>query len=226
MKLKAIIFNLSGVIINDEDINSKLTRNLLIDENIIATQQEYKKFCLGRGDRGIADLLQERGRLVTETYLQKLIEQKNQAYQEYVKTLESIPIYKDIEQVLSEIKLRGLQIGLVSGAPNSQAKFILEHLQLIKYFDVIVGEDEVEKAKPDPQSYLVATAKFQNISPEQCLAIEDTPVGIEAAKRAGIQVVGVAHTYPFHFMQRYSNWAVDYLVDIEWEWIEQTFASK
>ena len=73
MKLKAIIFNLSGVIINDEDINSKLTRDLLIDENFFATQQEYKKFCLGRGHCETADFLQSCGSMVTENYLQKLL---------------------------------------------------------------------------------------------------------------------------------------------------------
>ena len=61
------------------------------------------------------------------------------------------------------------------------------------------------------------------LQPDECLAIEDTLAGIQAAKRAGISVVGVANTYPFHFMQRLSNWAIDYLIDLELERIETVF---
>jgi phosphoglycolate phosphatase/beta-phosphoglucomutase len=54
-----------------------------------------------------------------------------------------------------------------------------------------------------------------NLKPQECLAIEDTFPGIQAAKRAGISVVGVANSYPFHMLQRQANWAVDYLKDLE-----------
>jgi beta-phosphoglucomutase len=55
------------------------------------------------------------------------------------------------------------------------------------------------------------------ICAENCLAIEDTFAGIEAAKRARISVVGIAHSYPFHMMQRVANWAVDYFTDLEFD---------
>jgi len=223
MTLKAILFDLNGVIINDEDVHCKLSIDLLLDENIIATPKEYNRFCLGRGDRGLADLLSNRGRLVSEQYLQELILRKCKSYEEYIKNLDSLPTYCDLLKVLTEIKIKGFKIGLVSGTTQGEAKMILNHLQIIDYFDVIVGEDEVDQAKPDPQSYVLAASKLQQINPWECLAIEDTPLGIAAAKRAGMQVVGIANTYPFHFMQRCSNWAVDYLTELDWEWISENF---
>ena len=54
-----------------------------------------------------------------------------------------------------------------------------------------------------------------NLKPAQCLAIEDTPAGITAAKQAGMQVVGIANTYPLHMLQRQADWTVDYLNEIE-----------
>ncbi|WP_263975358.1 HAD family hydrolase [Leptolyngbya sp. 7M] len=65
-----------------------------------------------------------------------------------------------------------------------------------------------------------------NLKPAECLAIEDTPAGIQAAKAAGMQVVGVANSYPFHMMQRQANWAVDYLSDLEFERVRQVFAGE
>ena len=63
------------------------------------------------------------------------------------------------------------------------------------------------------------------LQPSECLAIEDTPAGIQAAKRAGISVVGVANTYPFHMMQRRANWAVDYLCDLDLQWAQQVLSA-
>lgn len=64
------------------------------------------------------------------------------------------------------------------------------------------------------------------LQPSNCLAIEDTPAGIQAAKKAGMQVVGIANTYPFHLMQRRANWAIDYLTDLELERIQQVFSNN
>jgi beta-phosphoglucomutase len=64
------------------------------------------------------------------------------------------------------------------------------------------------------------------LKPSNCLAIEDTFAGIQAAKEAGMQVVGVANSYPFHMMQRQANWAVDYLSDLDLDWVGQVFAAE
>lgn len=62
-----------------------------------------------------------------------------------------------------------------------------------------------------------------NLQPSECLVIEDTFAGIEAAKLAGMSVVGVAHTYPFHMLQRLANWCVDYLSDLELDRIQKVY---
>ena len=59
-----------------------------------------------------------------------------------------------------------------------------------------------------------------NLLPSQCLAIEDNPIGIEAAKRANIQVVGIANIYPLHMLQRQANWTVDDFLEIELDRID------
>ncbi len=64
-----------------------------------------------------------------------------------------------------------------------------------------------------------------NLQASECLAIEDTLAGVQAAKAAGMKVVGVANTYPFHMLQRQSNWTVDYLNQLELERIKELYSA-
>jgi beta-phosphoglucomutase len=87
-------------------------------------------------------------------------------------------------------------------------------------------------SKPEPDGYLLAVERLNQQYPNlkaqasDCLAIEDTPAGIEAAKRAGMQVVGVANTYPFHMLQRQASWTVDYLHDLELDRVQQVYSQS
>jgi beta-phosphoglucomutase-like phosphatase (HAD superfamily) len=56
--------------------------------------------------------------------------------------------------------------------------------------------------------------------------IEHTPAGIQAAKKAQMQVVGVANTYPFHMLQRQANWTIDYLIDLDLQQVQEVFLKK
>jgi beta-phosphoglucomutase-like phosphatase (HAD superfamily) len=92
-----------------------------------------------------------------------------------------------------------------------------------------VAAEDSPISKPQPDPYLIALEQLNqaypelNLEPGNCLAIEDTLAGIQAARSAGIPVVGVAHTYPFHMLQRRANWTVDALADLELERVQAVF---
>jgi beta-phosphoglucomutase-like phosphatase (HAD superfamily) len=65
-----------------------------------------------------------------------------------------------------------------------------------------------------------------NLQPHECLVIEHTPAGIQAARKAQMQVVGVANTYPFHMLQRQANWTIDYLIDLDLQQVQEVFLKK
>jgi HAD superfamily hydrolase (TIGR01509 family) len=231
MTWKAILLEFNGVIINDEHIHQQLIDDLLLGENLLPSGSEYKQVCLGRSDRRcLQNLLSGRGRVVSEQYLSKLIEKKAQAYHETMTKLDPLPIYPDVTSFLAQIKERSLLIGLVTGAVRSDVEFILAQAGITKYFQVMVTADDLSVSKPDPDGYLLAVNLLarQNphlsIKPSDCLAIEDTPAGIEAAKNAGIQVVGVANTYPLHMLQRQANWAIDCLSELELDRVEKVLS--
>jgi len=233
MTLKAVLFDFNGVIINDEPVHEKLIEEILLAENLRPQGGEFQRFCLGRSDRAcLRDILNHRGRVVNETYLTQLIDRKAKAYTLQLEAIEELPLFPGLEELISQIRAQHLKLAVVSGAIRQEIELVLTRTNLAPYFCVIVGGDDISTSKPEPDGYLLAVERLNqlyselDLKPAECLAIEDTPAGIQAAKRAGIQVVAVAHTYPLHMLQRQANWVVDYLNDLELERVQQLFAQK
>lgn len=231
MTLKAVLFDFNGVIINDEPLHQKLIEQLLIEENLRPKPEEFRQVCLGRSDRAcLTELLARRGRIATADYLDGLIARKARAYAEQLAVIEKLPSYPGLTDLIFQIRAAQLPMAVVSGAIRSEIELVLGRLELAAYFAAIVAGDEIKASKPDPEGYLLGVERLNQqypqlqLTPANCLAIEDTPAGIQAAKAAGMQVVGVANSYPFHMMQRQANWAVDYLSDLELDRVKQVFA--
>lgn len=228
--LKAVLFDFNGIIINDEPLHEKLIEQLLLEENLRPKPGEFRQFCLGRSDRAcLTDLLTHRGRVVTEESVAKLIARKAARYQSELAKLETLPTYPGLQDLIFKLRAAKLKMAIVSGAVRAEIDFVLQRLQFSDFFPVIISGDQRLPSKPEPNGYLLAVDRLNqanpdlSLKPSECLAIEDTFTGIEAAKRAKIPVVGVANTYPFHMLQRRANWAVDYLSDLELERVQQSY---
>ena len=229
MSLKAILFDFNGVIINDESIHQELIDEILLKENLRpSTAEEYKTYCLGKSDRAaLQDILTHRGRVITEDYLNKLITNKSQTYRDKLTQLETLPIYNGVKEFLPQVEEKGITMGIVTGALRNEVLWIIEKAGIKHYFDLIISSDDIKTSKPQPEGYLLAVERLsqpplnKEIEAKDCLIIEDTFAGIEAAKAAKIQVVGVANTYPCHMLQRQANWTVDYLTELELDRIDQ-----
>ena len=228
--LKAVLFDFNGVIINDEAIHNKLIDQLLVEENLRPKRGELRQICLGRSDRAcLTDLFASRSRILSDANLDRLISRKSTAYQQELANVEKLPIYAGLPDLLFNIHAAQLKIAMVTGALRSEVAAILARADLTDEFPVIISGDEPIPSKPEPDGYLLAVKRLNefyptlNLAPANCLAIEDTFAGITAAKKAGIPVVGVANTYPFHMLQRCANWTVDYLSDLELDRVRQTY---
>ncbi|MBE9029661.1 HAD family phosphatase [filamentous cyanobacterium LEGE 11480] len=224
MSLKAVLFDFNGVIINDESLHEQLLEQLLLEENLRMGPTDFQTYCIGRSDRAcIRDLLAQKGRTLTEAELDKLIQRKARAYEQMLSQMDRLPIYPDLEDFIFKLRRTPVKLAVVSGALHSEIEAVLSRINLLNVFDVIVAGDDITTSKPEPDGYLLAVQRLQtkfpdaDIRAESCLAIEDTFAGIAASKRANIPVVGIAHSYPFHMMQRVANWAVDYFTDLEFD---------
>jgi HAD superfamily hydrolase (TIGR01509 family) len=192
----------------------------------------FQNDSIGKSDRRcLKESLALRGRLVSDEYLGKLIEKKSAAYQSRLQAMEPFPLSSDVLPCITAMKLKDLPLGIVTGYGRNDTDFILEKIQLRDAFEVIISADDVAAFKPSGDGYRRAIETLRELYPEKtiqpqnCLAVEDNFHGIQAAKSVGIPVVGVAHTYPFHMLQRCSNWCVDYLTDLELERIDPSLAT-
>lgn len=233
MALKAVLFDFNGIIVDDEPLHQALIEQLLIEENLRPKPEEYWEICLGRSDRAcLRDLLSQRGRVVTEAFLDNLIDRKAQAYQDKLASLRKLPLYPTLNDLLFQLRAAKLPLAIVSGALRSEVELVLGRAGIRDYFTAIVGAEDVTSSKPDPEGYLLAVEQLNQadpnlqLQPSECLAIEDSYPGIEAAKQAGIPVAGVAHMHPFHMLQRRANWTVDYLHELELDWIKQRYEPR
>ncbi|MEB3828184.1 HAD family hydrolase [Phormidium sp. CCY1219] len=233
MTLKAVLFDFNGTIVNDEPIHEKLIGELLISENLRPKLGEFRAVCLGRSDRAcISELFANRGRILGESDLATLIARKAQAYRQELATLDKLPLFVGLEDLIFKLRGAQLKLAVVTGALADEVELVLHRANLAENFSVIVSGDDAIASKPAPDGYQLAVERLNQLYPDlhlhpsECLAIEDTPAGIQAAHSAGIQVVGIANTYPFHMLQRQADWTVDYLRDIELERLRQFYANR
>lgn len=235
MVLKAVFLELSGVIIRDGNLQQPLMDELLIAENLRPNPLEFAQVCKGRSDRAcLNQLLSRRGRVVAEAYLDKLLAQKSTAYIQALSELPKLPIYPGLQDFLYQLKAATIPLGVVAGVSAPEVDWVLTEANLADQFVVRVAGDAiaVDESKPKGTIYTAAIAamneKFpdQKISAQECLTVEASFNGIAAAKAAGVPVVGVAHLYPYRMMQRSANWAVDYLNEIDLDWIQQVYDGR
>lgn len=233
MSLKVVLFDFNGVILDDEPIHEQLIQDIMLAENLRIGPDDFQRFCLGRSDRAcLQDLFNSRGRVLTETALNNLLTQKSEAYQQRLHGLESLPLFSGVKDLIQSFQSCQLQLGIVSGALRSEIEWVLDQANLRDSFPVIIAAEDISTSKPSPEGYQRAIAQFNQLDPAlalqpaECVAIEDSFPGLEAAHHAKIPVVGVAHTYPFHMLQRRANWAIDNLEQLEVQRLIQVYSGE
>jgi beta-phosphoglucomutase len=221
MALKVVLFDFNGVIVDDEPIHAQLLQEVIASENMRCSAEDAQRF-VGRSDRAcLQDFFGLQGRVLSPESLNKLLDRKTIVYLKRIQELDVLPIFPGVKELILAFQSFDLKLGIVSGAQRGEIELVLAQGQLRDAFEVIVASEDTSTSKPSPEGYRQAVKQFSalypelNLQPSDCLAIEDSFPGLEAAISAQIPVVGVAHTYPFHMLQRRANWAIDALKDLE-----------
>jgi beta-phosphoglucomutase len=232
MALKAVLFDFNGVIMDDEPIHAQLIQNVIASENMRCSAEDVQRF-VGRSDRAcLQDFFGLQGRVLTPESLNQLLSKKTIVYQQQIQALDILPLFPGVRELIAAFQSFDLKLGIVSGAQQGEIKLVLAQAQLQEVFEVIIAAEDISTSKPSPEGYRQAVKQFNalypdlNLQPSDCLAIEDSFPGLEAAISARIPVVGVAHTYPFHMLQRRANWAIDALKDLEVARLVQLYSGE
>lgn len=187
-QITACIFDLDGVIVDTAVYHYRAWKRLANELGFDFTEEDNEKLkgisrveslklILGWG--GVQKTDQERLELATR---------KNNWYVEMIEAMEPDEILPGAKEFLEEVKAAGFKTALGSASKNSG--LILERTGLLPLFDAIVDGNRVTASKPDPEVFLKG-AEDLNMAPENCVVFEDAVAGVEAAKRAGMKVVGI-----------------------------------
>jgi HAD superfamily hydrolase (TIGR01509 family) len=161
------------------------------------SEEEYARFYLAYDDWEAVRLAFERnGVRADKGRVQAVAERKSELFDELLATVPLFPGARELVQSLA----REVPLAIASGALRSEIERILAPSGLRPLFHAIVGAEDVERGKPDPEPYLTAMAHVRarapGLRPADCVVIEDTMPGIASALAAGMKVVAVAQTYP------------------------------
>jgi beta-phosphoglucomutase len=189
--MKAFIFDLNGTMINDMPYHTKAWQYLLNNDlGGDFTWDEIKPQMYGKNPEVLVRIFGPNRFTMDE--MNRLSYEKEKRYQEeYLPYLELLPGLHDF---LENAYQKGIPMAIGSAAIPFNIDFVLDNLNIRKYFKVIVSADDVELSKPHPETFLKA-AQLLNVLPSDCLVFEDVPKGAEAAANAGMQAVIITTTH-------------------------------
>jgi beta-phosphoglucomutase len=204
--LRAVIFDFDGVITDSEILHLRAFNRVLAQYNIeIATKDYYKEY-LGLTDVDCFNLVAERNQpMLDGQKIENLVQLKNQIFEELAQT--DGKIIEGVRDFLQMLKENDVPMAICSGAVRAEIELILEQARLRHFFTVIVSAEQVKKGKPHPDGFLLTLQKLNQcvipaqagiqepILPDQCVVIEDSHWGLEAAKKAGMHTVAVTNSY-------------------------------
>jgi HAD superfamily hydrolase (TIGR01509 family) len=196
----SIFFDFDGVIVNSEPLHFASLRDVLADEKMAITQEEYFDELIGFDDRGaISHVFAKHRRALDPASLLRLMKSKSDAVRSMIRNRQysALPGVDNFVRGLA----RHYPLAICSGALREEIESMLDGIELRACFPVIVAAEDVSVGKPDPQGYLLAADLVRkrtglNFKTADCLIIEDAPSVIRSVKTAGFRTLGVAGSYP------------------------------
>lgn len=183
----AIIFDLDGVLTDTSEYHYEAWKHLADDLGIPFTREENDKYLRGVSRRESLMYI-IRGRHYTEDQIQEMMDRKNGYYNEMIKQMTPKDLVPGGRELLQEIQQAGIKSAVASGSKN--ARTVLEHLGINQYLNGVADGYDVSNSKPAPDIFVFA-AGLLNTPTSQCLVLEDAEAGVEAAKRGGMQAIGI-----------------------------------
>lgn len=202
-KIKAVIFDMDGVLIDAKDWHyDSLNRALnLFGYNI--NREDHLNIFDGLPTKKKLEMLAERDGLSPK--LHTVINRLKQMYTLDLVDAKLVPNQAH-QEALAKLKQQGYLIGVASNSIRKTVEVMMEKSLLLPFFDSMLSNEDVKNAKPDPEIYL-ESAKNLGLKPEECLIVEDNPHGIAAAKASGGRVMEVGSVWDVNYenISKYLN---------------------
>ena len=206
MSIKAVLFDLDGVLLKSMEQHLEAWQHAFRRFNTIINDSDFFKL-EGRGVKAVVETLINKFGL--DPNLQdELIETKVAYYNKHFRA----EFYDHLYDVLNLIRESQLDLGVVTGGYRDRVTHIVTHY-FNNYFSAVVTSDDVKNTKPFPEPYLKG-ATLLGYRPAECLVIENAPMGVESAKKAGMTVVAITTTMSRDYLKK-ADVIVDSFVEVE-----------
>ena len=186
LNLKAVIFDMDGVILDSEPIYYQIETKFFGNLGISISDEEYHTF-VGLSMMEMCRRIKNNHNLKEE--IETLVKSNNEVVFQHFSNSENLQSTPFLEQFMQNLLENNIKLAVASSSSKKLIEVILEKLILKKYFKICVSGNEVKNGKPAPDVFLY-TANLMNVNPEECLVIEDSTNGVKAAKSAEMMCVG------------------------------------
>ena len=198
--IAAFIFDIDGTIIDSMPYHVRswpvlFARHGIGEEHMALVQR-------GAGRTGVELIRDIFGAGLAEERARALVDEKESIYRDMFR-----PEFREVPGFTAfarAAKQAGLKLGLGTAGDPENIAFAIGGLVLHDFFDAAVGAADVTRGKPAPDIFLEA-ARRMGVAPAQCLVFEDAPLGIEAARRAGMRAVALTTSDPDHDFAGYPH---------------------
>ncbi|MEA2087315.1 MAG: beta-phosphoglucomutase [Candidatus Caldatribacteriota bacterium] len=185
-KIKAVIFDLDGVITDTSEYHYQAWKRLADEEGIPFNRDDNDKLRGVSRNKCLKILL--KGKQVSAEKFQEMMDRKNEYYVELLRKMTSENILSGAKEIVLELKKRGIKTAIASVSKNTRT--VLQRTGIENLFDVIADGHSVKNTKPAPDIFLFA-AKELGVKPEDCAVVEDAEAGIDAALAGNMLPIGI-----------------------------------
>lgn len=222
MKIRGLIFDFNGVLVNDEPVHCYGFQQALKEENLhLALDEYYEKYLPYDDYNFFVNFFRDRGKTAGAERIAQLMALKSKHYFEAIG--QEIPVIQSSVDFIRSIPA-DIPLAIASGAVKKEIQFILSELGLPHRFNGIIAAGDVINGKPHPEAFLKALECLRNsdaqMQPAQVVVFEDSYRGVASAQSAGMKCVALTTSYPADRLTD-ADWVVDSLESLTLEQLEQ-----
>lgn len=214
--IKAVIFDMDGLMVDTEFLHSEA------HAAVIKKYGKRPKKLSSGVVHIVGKSILENSEIIRQQYgikekAEVLEIEKHKAYLALLKN-KKVPPKIGLKNLIKLLKKNNIKLAIGSAGIRAGILLIIENLNVQDHFPVVISLDDVNKPKPSPDIFLEAAKRLQ-VDPEYCLVLEDSQVGVEAAKNAGMKSIAVPSKYTIHQDFSKATLIMDSLKSIKWSTI-------
>lgn len=189
--LKAVIFDMDGVIIDSEPIHKEVEKKIFKKFGANISEEEHNSY-IGMTSMGMWNEIKVRHNFKQSFSVEELIEMEVKNYIELIQSNRNIKPINGVVELIDELHKNHIKLAIASSAVRKSIETVVDMFALEKYFEIRISGEDIKNGKPAPDIFLMAS-RHLGVKPKDCIVVEDSKNGVYAAKEAGMKCIGFSN---------------------------------